>query len=265
TLVRAFSNFWIAGDIIISLGSLKGPTPWLISTFVSNLGLLAISYFLHLNNRRLIAEAEQQRQEKLRVEAELQLLRGHINPHFLFNVLNNIYSLAATGSSRTATTILQLSSLLRYVTYQGNRPLVALADEVEQVQQYITLFQLRSPTPLAIEFKMSDDCNGRQIEPMLMIPLVENAFKHGDFIVNANAYAHFYLELGERLIRFTGENSFDPSEQEKDEQGGIGLDNIRRRIELAYGPTAQLYTNAEPDKGRFHFSLHLPLAEKEEI
>ncbi|MEM6395108.1 MAG: histidine kinase [Bacteroidota bacterium] len=258
TVIRSVGNEWITGESFSPLTGINGPIPWYMGSLLSNVGIIALSVFLYINNRRLIAEADRERQEKLRIESELQMLRTHINPHFLFNVLNNIYSLASVGSMKTADTILQLSSLLRYVTYKGKRPVVALQEEIEQVEQYIALFQLRGKQPLDIKLSIDKEVVSQQIEPMLLIPLVENALKHGDFIINPNAFAYFKLNIIEGLMHFSGSNSYNPQELEKDEQSGVGLDNIRRRIALAYPDTAILHTEAKPEIGQFNFQLILP-------
>ncbi|MEM8582653.1 MAG: histidine kinase [Bacteroidota bacterium] len=265
TVIRAVGNEWITGESFSPFTGINGPIPWYMGSLLSNVGIIALSVFLYINNRRLMAEADRERQEKLRIESELQMLRTHINPHFLFNVLNNMYSLASAGSKQTADTILQLSSLLRYATYKGKRPVVSLAEEIEQVEQYIALFRLRSKQPLNIKLSIDEKVAGHQIEPMLLIPLVENAFKHGDFIINSDAFAHFTLKIINDDIHFSGSNSFDPFELEKDEQSGVGLDNIRRRIALAYTDTAILHTEAKAEIGQFNFQLILPPISKIQV
>jgi two-component system, LytTR family, sensor kinase len=178
-------------------------------------------------------------------EAQLQLLRAQINPHFLFNTLNNIYALAVAKSDAAPTMILRLSDLLRYVIYDGQRERVSLSREADQCQRFIDLFQMRYPTPRSLTFTVEGDPDGQLFEPMILIPLVENCFKHGDFDHNESAFADFNLSVGQSVVRFTAVNSFDPDNRQKDQVGGVGLANIRRRLELSYPGAYQLDCQAQ--------------------
>ena len=235
TLLRTYLNRHLPGESDLPFVRFAGQIPWFWASLASSFGVLALSYLFHLNERRIEAERSHLLQAEQRRTAELLQLRSHINPHFLFNVLNNIYSLATTRSEKTATVVLQLSQLLRYTTYHAQQGLVPLKLEIEQLQRYIKLFQLRSPEAFDIRLEISGEAAGRSIEPMLLIPLVENAFKHGDFIRNPEAFAHFLLEVTPDFLHFRGSNSFDDSDQQKDEPGGVGLDNIQQRLQLTYG------------------------------
>lgn len=258
-LLRAWVNTRLTGTAEAPFSGVRGPVSWLAAALIGNLGMAILSYLVFVTQRRGRAERDRANQEKLRREAELQQLRSHINPHFLFNVLNNIYSLASVGSEQTAATVLQLSNLLRYVTYQSRKESVELQEEIEKLHEYIALFQLRSPSPFDVSLGVKGKLVGCRIEPMLLIPLLENAFKHGDFILNPTAFAHFELSVkGDRLY-FYGENSYDPKERQKDELGGIGLDNLRQRIAIAYGPSASLRAEENPERGVFRVELAIPI------
>lgn len=167
-------------------------------------------------------------------EAQLQALRAQINPHFLFNTLNNIYSLAVVRSEKTAEMVLKLSNLLRYVTYEEVGQPVALQREIDHIRQYIDLFQLRSETPLDVKLDIQGNYEGMQVEPMILIPLVENCFKHCDFDTNPNAFVRIQLEVKGQSLYFYTKNTKNEADKQKDEVGGVGLDNIRRRLELLY-------------------------------
>jgi two-component system, LytTR family, sensor kinase len=167
-------------------------------------------------------------------EAQLNYLKAQINPHFLFNTLNNIYAAATLQHPQTAPMVLRLSDLLRYVTYDGQADQVPLSKEIAQIRAYLDLFQLKSEHPLPIVFDVEGDPDGYQIEPLLLLPLVENALKHGDLEQNPAAFLRIWLRNDPARLVFEVENSFDPDNLQKDEQGGVGLENIRQRLALRY-------------------------------
>lgn len=175
-------------------------------------------------------------------EARLQQLQSQINPHFLFNALNNIYSLVLTGSSRAPDMLLHLTELLRYSVYQKHRDKVLVGDEVRQIEFLIELFCLRRDEMYNITF--SKHIAGGSIEPMILIPLAENCLKHCDFDLNEKAFARMNITSTNRQLLFETENTFDPA-QHKNATGGVGLLNIRERLQLVYGTHARLTTWSE--------------------
>lgn len=172
--------------------------------------------------------------ETRHAEAQLNYLKAQINPHFLFNTLNNIYAAATLQHPNTAQMVLRLSDLLRYVTYEGASAQVPLGKEVEQIQAYIELFQLKSERPLPIQFIIEGETGACSIEPLLLLPLVENALKHGDLEENPTGFLRIRLAVQAAFLRFEVANSFDPENRQKDRQGGVGIDNVRQRLLLQY-------------------------------
>ncbi|MFK8164637.1 MAG: sensor histidine kinase [Lewinella sp.] len=255
TVLRAVFNDYLATGSQLSLPRITGPATWYWGSALSNFGILALSYLIFLNERWRKAEKLRLVQASERHKAELLQLRSHINPHFLFNVLNNVYALASTGSDRTAPTVLQLSQLLRYVTYQSQRDLVPLAEEFAQLRRYIALFQLRGAQPFDVVLEAKDNHLPGDIEPLLLLPLLENAFKHGNFVEHPAAYAKFQLDAGEKTLFFRGENSYRAADQQKDTTSGVGLENIRKRLALAYGDAASLSITTNDVVGVFSFVL----------
>jgi sensor histidine kinase YesM len=145
--------------------------------------------------------------------------------------------------------------LLRYVTYQSQRDLVPLEEEFAQLRRYVALFQLRGAQPFDVVLEAKDNYLPGDIEPLLLLPLLENAFKHGDFGENPSAYAIFRLDAGEKVLSFRGENSYQATDQQKDGTSGVGLENIRKRLALTYGDTANLSVTADDGAGVFSFVL----------
>ncbi len=168
-------------------------------------------------------------------EAELQLLKAQINPHFLFNALHNLYSLTFIKSDKAPVMLLKLSSLLRYVIYDCQLQNIQLDREIAEINNFVDLLEMRSELPLNIHFDIKGNPNAIQIEPMLLIPLVENCFKHADFDTNSAAFCRLILDVSDpNLMVFSTENSFNTNDQQKDQVGGVGLENMRRRLALRY-------------------------------
>ncbi len=193
---------------------------------------MLLSTLIQLLANRMRKERLNQELLNQHQEAQLQFLKAQINPHFLFNTLNNIYALAITRSTQTSAMILKLSDLLRYVIYESKKQEVLLSGEIEQIQQYIELFQMKSESPLQVNFTVEGTINNVFIEPMILIPLVENCFKHCDFDSNPNAFVEIRLKMDTQQLTFSTQNSKNNANQQKDKTGGVGLDNIRKRLEL---------------------------------
>ena len=206
--------------------------------------LLLFSTLYQLLENRNALELQHRELEVRHNEAQLNYLKAQINPHFLFNTLNNIYAAAVLQHPRTADMVLRLSDLLRYVTYDAQANRVPLDNETGQIRAYLELFQLKSEHPLSIRFEEENTVPGRHIEPVLLLPLVENALKHGDLETTPNGYVHIALQHEARRLLFRVENSFDPNNTQKDEAGGVGLANIRRRLELHYPGRFRFETGA---------------------
>ncbi|HPR31867.1 MAG TPA: histidine kinase [Prolixibacteraceae bacterium] len=165
-------------------------------------------------------------------EQELHYLKMQIHPHFLFNTLNTIYGFALKQSKQTPEIILKLSNLLDYILYQVNKPKVSLKEEVMHIKEYIELERIRFQDTLQINFYSDIIDEKIQIAPMLLIPFVENAFKHGD-IVKGFLTIEVEIHVKDNRLDFSIRNSIVPNE-EPDKRNGIGLENIRKRLELHY-------------------------------
>ncbi|MFK7948600.1 MAG: sensor histidine kinase [Saprospiraceae bacterium] len=169
--------------------------------------------------------------EKEKSEAELTLLKQQINPHFFFNTLNNLYALSLKKDEATPEVILQLSELMRYVIYKGKEESVKLEEEINYIEDYCELQQIRLHKNLDFRFTQNVEDETIKIPPLLFIILVENAFKHGIEPAENTCYLHLNLESDQNGLTFTCENSY---EDENDKPKGIGLDNLRKRLALRY-------------------------------
>ncbi|MES2456598.1 MAG: sensor histidine kinase [Bacteroidota bacterium] len=190
---------------------------------VSSLLKFAIDWF---GNERVQRGLEVERKEM-----ELQFLKSQLNPHFLFNSLNNIYSLAYQKSDKTADAILKLSEIMRYMIYESNDSWVSLSKEIEYLQSFIELQKLRFKDGAAVEFTMNGEIDNQQIVPLILISFVENAFKHGianDF----NNPIKINIIANQKILHFSITNK--KNSYNKDEMGGVGLNNVERRLQLLY-------------------------------
>lgn len=214
-------------------GDFFRPVFYLLSTSLMTLLSTVVVYLTYLSQK------EKQLLQRISAhnEARLQLLQSQIHPHFLFNALNNIYSLMLTNSAKAPNMLLKLTDLLRYSVYQKQREKVSVADEARQIDFLIELFSLRRDEPYSILF--TKNINGGMIEPMILIPLAENCLKHCDFDLNDGAFTRMKLYSNNEHIRFTTTNTFSANTQIA-ETGGVGLKNIRERLELIYGDKLSL-------------------------
>jgi len=170
---------------------------------------------------------------KEKLEAELKFLRNQINPHFLFNTLNNIYSLSLENSSATSEAIMKLSKLLRFMLYETKQNSIAIGNEVKLLEDYLELEKLRYSNRLTLTFIKEIDNDTVQISPSLLLPFVENAFKHGASQSRFESYIHIRLKLQKNLLFFEIENSKEAKEA-PDSVEQIGLNNVKRQLELMY-------------------------------
>ncbi|MBK8923990.1 MAG: histidine kinase [Saprospirales bacterium] len=207
--------------------------------------LLLFSTLYQLLENRHSLELRHRALEARHAETQLNYLKAQINPHFLFNTLNNIYAAASLQHPRTADMVLRLSDLLRYVTYDGQQNLVPLGKELAQIRAYLDLFRLKSEQLPAIELEVDDRFDQRQIEPVLLLPLVENALKHGDLDENPGAFLQITLKNTAEALQLTVTNTFDVQNRQKDAAGGVGLENLRQRLELLYPGRHHLTTCSE--------------------
>ncbi|WP_343912415.1 sensor histidine kinase [Aquimarina litoralis] len=167
-------------------------------------------------------------------------LQSQVNPHFFFNMLNNLYGLVDKDSEKAKTLILKLSDMMRYSIYEGQKEYVTLQQEIDFIHNYIQLHKMRYHKDITINFEVDIDNEKLKIMPLLFIILVENAFKHGLEVLRTNAFANISITSKQNSIVLEIENNFD--EEIKGEKG-IGLENLSRRLALAY-PKKHELTNA---------------------
>ena len=188
---------------------------------------------LHIYNYiKLKNSAQQLRIEKQ--EAELSYLKSQTNPHFLFNTLNNIYSLARDKNNLAPESILRLSKILRFMLYETSGEYIAIEDELKIITDYIALEKLRYDESLHINFNYDVEDMKQALPPLLLIPLVENAFKHGVSETRDHPFVDIHLSVNKRQLAFIVKNSSETFSAETGVKENIGLSNLRRQLELLY-------------------------------
>ncbi|HET7002169.1 MAG TPA: histidine kinase [Puia sp.] len=205
---------------------------------------------------KISTEQRMKERENENLKTELSFLRSQVSPHFLFNVLNNMVAMARLKSDQLEPSLIRLSGLMRYMLYESDETRVTLLREIEYVNSYIELQKIRYAKSLNIRENM-DPGDNQLIEPMLLIPFIENAFKHGTGTID-DPVIDIYLKISEGLIDFRVKNKFDPKNEEiKDRTSGIGLQNVIRRLNLLYDQKHILSINKE--NGWYDVSLQIKL------
>lgn len=227
----------------------------IVISFGLNSAMFILVSFLFWNINQY--ELEKKRNLELsnqKLKAELQLLKSQVSPHFLFNTLNNIYSLSLTKHDNAPVMIEKLSDLLRYIIYEGDQELVPLEREAELLSNYTDLQLLKKPRGKEnIRLTITGVSGSQQITPLLLINIVENCFKHGDIGHNKQGVLTMNLEVEHNQLYFRTENSYNQSNKE----GGIGLDNVKQQLNHYYPHKHQFDIESTVD--RFKTNLHLDL------
>jgi len=207
------------------------------------------------NYRKLRLDAQQLKIDKQ--EAELNYLKSQTNPHFLFNTLNNIYSLARDKSDLAPESILRLSKILRFMLYETGSQFIAIEQELKIINDYIALEKLRYDKSLNVNFNYNVEDMKQSIPPLLLIPLVENAFKHGVSETRGNPFIDISLSVKDRQLTFIIKNSYDGQSGQTKVIENIGLSNLRRQLELLY---TEFNLSIQPEESIFTSTLKINLA-----
>ena len=209
---------------------------------------------LALARRWVTAEQSLKELEAARAQAELRNLRNQINPHFLLNTLNNIYALTAFDTAKAQETIQELSKMLRHILYDYQQPTVPITEEIEFLENYVKLMRIRLPQSVEVTFNNNIQSSNVKVAPMLFISLVENAFKHG-ISPTEPSYIHIRIEADEHRITCDIENTNHPKTAQDHSGHGVGLQQVERRLELAYPGRYQWERNLSDDGKVYHSKI----------
>lgn len=249
-----------SASIITNHSSLHIWAPkFFMACFASITYTLGITMSLKMVKQWYERERVAENLERINMETELKYLKTQINPHFLFNSLNSLYALTLQKSDSAPELVLKLSEILRYVLYDGSERWVSLEKEINYLKSYLDLEKIRNGDRLELEFNINGNPKTKQVAPMLFLTFLENSFKHG---INQKAEGGFVkidMNIGEDDLLFSIENS-KPERKEKrinGKSGGIGLENIRKRLTLLYPDRHNLNINDDGEKYSVQLSLQL--------
>jgi len=218
----------IIGVVIVifndTFGKLEGFEEFIALYFI--LVFITIVHWLFKQIKALI------RLKNEKAKTELMHLKSQVNPHFFFNMLNKLYGLVDKDSKKAQELILKLSDMMRYSIYDGEKDRVLLSEEIAYLENYIELHKMRYHKAIDIQFNIDTNDTDYEIMPLLFIILLENAFKHGVENLRENAYVHINLRTYNNEVTFEIENNFE--EVQDNPETGIGLKNLKRRLELVY-------------------------------
>jgi len=224
--------------------------------FLAMLGI-AIAYFF--SKEWIKSDLLRKQIEAHQLSTEIKFLKSQVNPHFLFNTLNNLFSMAqAKGNDELADGISKLSGMMRYMIYESNAETVPLKKEIDYINSCIALNKLRYADHEAIvDFRYSEPIPDLYIAPMLFIPFVENAFKHG-VTINTTSFIDISITVQDKELLFTCSNkNHSPVKKMQDEKSGIGLENVKRRLDLLYPGKHNLDIKNDGDKFRVALKIEL--------
>ncbi len=224
--------------------------------FFAMIPFLVASIIYRLISDRILFEKKEKEAKAERLDAELKFLRSQVSPHFLFNTLTNMVSLARQKSDLLEPSLIKLSDQLRYMLYDSLEENIPVSKEIDHIVNYIELQQLRFGEDVQVTLDLNNDCPECQVEPMLLLPFIENAFKHGVGMLE-KPFINIYLAVKKSLLEFKVTNNYNPANLSKDKNSGIGLVNIKNRLELSYHDNYfLLITNKD---GMFSVTLNINL------
>lgn len=262
-----FVNIAVCSVVVILVGDLyqylkKGHNTSLFTTsnlsieFIQETYLVGMVTGMKFLKDYLLNQQWMKEKEKHYLETELKFLRSQIHPHFFFNTLNNIYSLTLKKSDEAPGVILKLSDLMSYMLYESNVPQVPLSKEIDYLQNYLDVEQLRFGQRLSVSFTREGFRNDVNIPPMILILFLENSFKHGVKNNISKIHINISLAVDKEFLYFKVDNPVTEDEAPA-ECKGIGLKNVRRRLDLLYGDNYTL--DIQVHEGIFSVSLKMPL------
>lgn len=243
-----------SGEMNLYLGILSG--------LRGGISIGGIAATIKLSKYFYLKEQRNLQLQKENTEARLQLLTAQIQPHFLFNTLNNIYSQAQVDSPGAARLVASLSEILRHMLYKGNQPLVPLDDELQILREYINLEKVRYGDRLDLFFSYPQDADGLCIAPLLLLPLVENCFKHGASHMVEQPWISLDISAEGNRMHMKLVNGRNPLVSPETNASGIGLRNVRKRLELLYPGRHELQLSGDEDV--FIVNLWLDLDRQEQ-
>ena len=228
-------------------------------TLMEIIPVIGIAAAVKLLRGRMVTQRKVQALQQEKLAAELNFLKAQTNPHFLFNTLNNLYGLARRKDQHTAASIMKLSNIMRYILKECSSPTIAIEQEIKIIEDYIALERLRYDDRLKVSFQKKVDDWQINVAPLILLPFVENAFKHGASETRFETMIDIELNIKNGKLKFSIANTRDNSEKQLLE--GTGLRNVSRQLELIYGKNAALEIIPKNDQ----FLVNLAIDLKKEV
>ena len=257
-----FSYFQVLMEARVIQPKLYGKTVgfelnYLLVGFVHVYAIVILAAIVKIMKDYFISRDLNQKLTQEKLETELKFLKGQINPHFLFNTLNNLYSMALQNDKNTAQGILQLSYLMNYMLNESNSGFVELGKEIELINNYLSLEKLRYSSKLRTSFDIKGEIENIKITPLILLPFIENAFKHGISQKSEDNWILIFLKIEDHKMEFSVENStpIKIKKQHYIKNHGIGLKNVKRRLELIYGSSSSLLIKEGTDWFYINFTI----------
>lgn len=258
-LLNRFFSWWIwlPRERLADPRSDEPTNFWIIARIVKNAAdifpLVAATVVLRLVRNSYQHEKKLNEVEKEKFTAEMGMLKAQINPHFFFNTLNSIYALTLERSEKSPAVVLRLAELMRYMLYETGASKVLLKQEIAHLENYIGIEQMRFEDRLDLSFQYSGDITGKMIAPLLLLPFIENAFKHG--LGETSGWITIDLKVTGNVLFLIVENSFRANLATG--SAGMGLNNAKRRLELSYPGSYQLQTKQNEDLYSVSLTINL--------
>ncbi len=238
------------------------PGTKVLKNVIRDYATVGLAVCIYIINDYRVKQSLNEKLIKAKAEAEIKLLKGQLHPHFLFNSLNNIYSLALLQSEHTADSILKLTDLLDYLVYRANLESVPIEKEVQLLENYIGLEKLRYGEHLKVSMNLEEVSNGAMITPLILLPFAENCFKHGGPGPDGSFVIQLVLQADEKALFFSLKNTKKQGRVENKSNGGVGLQNLRERLRLIYPDQHQLDILETDDAYQVELKIKLKANEK---
>jgi hypothetical protein len=228
---------------------LHNPTIQFLLVFILSTGLKVLTQWYHEQQQLL-------EMEKSRIEAELSFLKSQIHPHFLFNCLNSIYYMTLSKDDKAPETVLSLANFLRFVITESDSSFIPMEKEINMMEEYLDLQRLRTSEKFELQFVREGNFGEYSIMPLTFIPFVENAFKYG-ISAHENCFIHIKIKMEGGTLTFTCDNSIMTAVKNRARSSGVGLENIKKRMALAYPNRYSL--EIDEDSSAFHVQLQISI------
>lgn len=227
------------------------------SSFITYASGVGVAVAVRYAERLFESEMERKRLETEKLTSEISLLKYQIQPHFFFNTLNNIYALVSRSPADAKQAILSLSRMMRYVLYDNSSDRIRLSQEIDFLRNYDNLMKIRVRDTVDTQFEAPADADGLMVPPLLLIPLLENAYKHG--VSAPQSFVRSRLTVADGRLRFVVANSLCSPTVDDRSHSGIGLANLRKRLEIIYGADFRFEAAPTPDGRSFVAEIDIPL------